>query len=161
MIIIDWIKKLIQNVGCEHEYEFVRNIYGDEINDHNRMRSEWRCTKCGHVQYREDLHTVGTLCEELDKLYDDFYKDKYNSWKELRAETLNTMLKGMREAAYRGECWYNIVIVCEERYDDKYYYEKWLDENALKYDREPYHQKEKCTELNSYMFHIRWNYKLH
>ena len=33
---------------CEHDYEFVRNIYGDEINWCGGYRSEWRCKKCGY-----------------------------------------------------------------------------------------------------------------
>jgi len=153
------IRQLISKYGCEHEYDFVRNIYGDEINQHDGMRSEWRCIKCGHIQYREDYHTAGTLCEELDKLYDNFYKDKYNSWKELRSETLNNMLKMMREAAYKGECYIDIVLFCEEKYDDRYYYEKWFDENGLKHEYELHGQQEKCNEVNSYEFHVRWKYK--
>ena len=59
---------LFKSLFCKHKYEFIRNIYGDEINAHDGMRSEWRCTKCGHVQYREDYHVTETLCDELDKL---------------------------------------------------------------------------------------------
>lgn len=40
---------------CEHEYEFVCNIYGDEINFRNGNRSEWRCKKCGKSQLRKYL----------------------------------------------------------------------------------------------------------
>ena len=154
-----FIKQILSKYGCEHEYKFIRNIYGDEINQHDGMRSEWKCIKCGHVQYREDYHTSGTLCEELDKLYDNFYKDKYNSWKELRSETLNNILKMMREAAYKGECYIDIVLFCEEKYDDRYYYEKWFDENGLKHEYQLHDQKEKCNEVNSYEFHVRWKYK--
>lgn len=153
-----WIKKLIQNIGCEHEYEFVRNIYGDEINHRNRMRSEWKCIKCDHVQYREDYHTSGTLREELDKLYDDFYKNKYDSWKELRAETLNNMIKIMREAAYNGKCSADFILLCEEKYDDIHYYGKWFDENALIHEWKLHNQKEKYTASNAYEVHIRWKY---
>ncbi|QIK61262.1 hypothetical protein G7050_16025 [Dysgonomonas sp. HDW5A] len=38
--------KFIKQLFCEHEYQFVRNIYGDEINFFN-ARSLWRCPKCG------------------------------------------------------------------------------------------------------------------
>lgn len=159
MKIPNFIQQLISKYSCEHEYEFVRNIYGDQRNYYNGMCSEWRCKKCGHIQYREDYHTVGTLCEELDKIYDNFYKDKYNSWKELRSETLNDMLKKMREAAYKGECYIDIVLFCEEKYDDKYYYEKWFDENGLKHEYELHNQEEKCNEVNCYEFHVSWKYK--
>lgn len=40
-----WIKRLF----CKHEYEFVRNIYGDEINQLNYKRSECKCKKCGKL----------------------------------------------------------------------------------------------------------------
>jgi hypothetical protein len=38
-----------------HVLKFVRNIYGDEINARNGMRSEWRCVKCGKYEMRPDL----------------------------------------------------------------------------------------------------------
>ena len=43
---------------CEHEYEFVRNIYGDEINLCGGYRSIWKCKKCGKIEYRKNLQTV-------------------------------------------------------------------------------------------------------
>jgi hypothetical protein len=39
----------IKRLCCEHEYEFVRNIHGDEINWCGGHRSIWRCKKCGKV----------------------------------------------------------------------------------------------------------------
>ena len=39
--------RLVIRPTCRHEYEFVRNIYGDEINHVGGMRSLWRCVKCG------------------------------------------------------------------------------------------------------------------
>ncbi len=41
---------------CKHEYVFVRNIYGDEINAKGGMRSVWRCKKCGCIQYGRSLY---------------------------------------------------------------------------------------------------------
>ncbi|WP_141093608.1 hypothetical protein, partial [Escherichia coli] len=35
-----------------HDYEFVRSIYGDEINQVGGMRSEWKCIYCGKWNYR-------------------------------------------------------------------------------------------------------------
>lgn len=47
----------------KHELVFIRNIYGDEINQispSNRIyRSEWRCTKCGKIKYKQYLVTTG------------------------------------------------------------------------------------------------------
>ena len=156
MKITNLIKHIIDKFRCEHEYEFVRNIYGDQINQHDGMRSEWRCVKCGHVQYREYLHTPETLCEELDKLYNNYYKDKYNSWKELRSETLNGIIKTMRETASHGQCWVHVILYCEEKYNDKNYYEKWFYENGLKYEYNLHNQEERCNEVNCYEYRIRW-----
>lgn len=39
---MNWFKKFIQKFGCEHDYVFVRNIYGDEINRCGGYRSLWK-----------------------------------------------------------------------------------------------------------------------
>ena len=38
---------IIKRLLCRHEWEFVRNIYGDEINLAGGRRSWWRCKRCG------------------------------------------------------------------------------------------------------------------
>ena len=38
---------LLKRLLCNHEYVWVRNIYGDEINAAGGKRSWWRCSKCG------------------------------------------------------------------------------------------------------------------
>ena len=47
----------------KHLLVFVRNIYGDEINQisppNRTYRSEWRCTKCGKRKYKQYLVTTG------------------------------------------------------------------------------------------------------
>ena len=45
----------IKRLLCDHEYEFVRNIYGDEIIHAGWNRSRWRCKKCGKWQARPYL----------------------------------------------------------------------------------------------------------
>ena len=52
MLIIDFIKSWF----CKHEYEFISNIYGDEINWCGGYRSLWKCKKCGKRQWREQLY---------------------------------------------------------------------------------------------------------
>lgn len=37
----------IKSLFCNHDYEFVRNIHGDEIEQAGGKRSWWRCRKCG------------------------------------------------------------------------------------------------------------------
>lgn len=49
--------RLIKRLLCKHEYEFLRNIYGDEINAAGGKRSWWRCRKCGKMQLREEFVT--------------------------------------------------------------------------------------------------------
>ena len=54
----------ILRLFCWHrkfEFEFVLNIYGDEINACGGKRSVWRCTKCGNRQDRAGLHDDGGL----------------------------------------------------------------------------------------------------
>ena len=151
-----WIKKLFRI--CEHDWEFVRNIYGDEINDCGGYRSVWRCKKCGKLEYRRYLQSF-SIMQKLDNLYDEYYENKYKEWQELRADTLNGMLKTMIINAKKGECWADFILFCEEKYNDRNYYEKWFTENKLKCEIELYNQSEVCDELNKYKFKIRWKYK--
>ena len=152
---IKWVKRLF----CEHEYDFVRNIYGDEINACGGYRSIWKCKKCSKIEYRKNLQTVSML-QRLDNLYDEYYHNKYEEWQTLKSNTLVVIANDMLEAAKRGECWYTIVLICDEDANDKNYYEKWFTENNLKIEKiELFNQKEKCSKLNQYKFHIRWKYK--
>lgn len=54
---MDWLKRLF----CAHRYEWMRNIYGDEINLSGGKRSLWGCAECGKVQARDELHDDGDL----------------------------------------------------------------------------------------------------
>ena len=45
---------ILKRLFCKHDYRFVRNIYGDEINYLNK-RSEWKCSKCGKRKYSNEL----------------------------------------------------------------------------------------------------------
>ena len=47
--------KFIKRLFCYHELEFVRNIYGDEINLTNK-RSIYKCKKCGAIKYSNNLN---------------------------------------------------------------------------------------------------------
>lgn len=43
---------------CRHkQWEFVRNIYGDEINHVDGKRSFWKCRECGLVRLKDELHS--------------------------------------------------------------------------------------------------------
>ena len=95
---IKWVKRLF----CEHEYEFVRNIYGDEINVCEGYRSIWKCKKCGKIEYRKKLQTV-SLLQCLDNLYDEYYSNKYEEWRTLRSDTLVNIANHMLKTAKRRE----------------------------------------------------------
>lgn len=47
---------VLRQLLCRHDYQFERNIYGDEINAASGKRSWWRCSKCGKHQLRPHLH---------------------------------------------------------------------------------------------------------
>ena len=47
---------ILKRLTCRHEWEFVRNIHGDEIMAAGYMRSWWRCPKCGKWKRREGLY---------------------------------------------------------------------------------------------------------
>lgn len=57
------LSEWLARTSCSHAagFEFVRNIYGDEINMLGGKRSVWRCSKCGNVQYRDELQDDGDL----------------------------------------------------------------------------------------------------
>ena len=46
-------------ICTKHELVFIRNIYGDEINNISLdriCRSEWKCVKCGKIKYKSYLN---------------------------------------------------------------------------------------------------------
>ena len=46
---------IIRRLFCKHNYEFVRNIYGDEIRLLGWKRSVWKCSKCGKIKLKDNL----------------------------------------------------------------------------------------------------------
>lgn len=48
----------LRRFWCKHEYEFIRNIYGDEIFEWAGHRSIWKCSKCGKISSKERLNDV-------------------------------------------------------------------------------------------------------
>lgn len=51
--------KTLKKIFCKHEnLEFIRNIYGDEINRvslKHIYRSIWKCKDCGKIVYKGKL----------------------------------------------------------------------------------------------------------
>lgn len=151
MLVIDFIKSLF----CKHEYEFVRNIHGDEINHMGGKRSIWRCKKCGKFKYKYELELP--LYEKLSTNVKQYHKAKYDKWKELRKETLDNMIETMTSYSNNGCSSVEIILFCEEKHNDCNYYIKWLEDNNLKYKYELCNaNKEFCTDINKYKFIIEW-----
>ena len=150
-----WIINIIKSWFCKHEYEFVRNIHGDEINWCGGYRSIWRCKKCGNIQYREELNPIGSLfCQMLNRKYDKYYEDKFKDWQEENKSSIEDIKKQMIKAAEQGKCWLDIVLFIDENKSDRYYWEKTFDELGIKFDREnlpkEYYQIYKLT------YHLKW-----
>lgn len=55
---------ILRQIFCRHELEFVRNIYGDEINLVGGRRSWWRCKKCGRWIAKSPLYSNKMTVEE-------------------------------------------------------------------------------------------------
>lgn len=147
------IKKLIKQLFCKHEYHFARNIYGDEINYFGGYRSEWKCKKCGKIKCCKRLYIIEPSHKYLNYLCEEFYKNKYESWQELRKDNLDKIKSDMINNAKKGEYNYHIILTCDEQYDDKYHYIKWFEHNHLKVET-----KIKGTNgsLYEYEFIISW-----
>lgn len=47
--------RILKMIFCKHNFVFDHNVYGDQIMFPSFHRSEWRCTKCGLWQLREEL----------------------------------------------------------------------------------------------------------
>lgn len=51
------LRGFFQRLFCRHQSAaFMRNIHGDEINLCGGKRSVWRCTACGVITLRDELH---------------------------------------------------------------------------------------------------------
>lgn len=72
---IDKDLKKVNKKGCKHlkkPLKFIRNIYGDEINQLN-ARSLWECTECGSIITRDYLYDSGKISDgyhTFNELYD-------------------------------------------------------------------------------------------
>ena len=98
-----WLKRLL----CKHDFEFVRNIYGDEINHAGGRRSWWRCRKCGKWIARDELMRSDTRAT-IDALRARYGKDKTKLTDDQIAEGIEH---------YRPKAKVDIVVVDELRGD--------------------------------------------
>lgn len=148
--------KFWKKYKCHHDYVFVRNLYGDEINYYGGYRSVWQCKTCGNIKFRENLYEDSKLVSELRKLYENYYDKRYKDWQESHSENLNMLQKNLRETAYNGRRTYEIILLCNVLTNDKEYYYKWLIDQGLEVSTELFGEKELNTKENSFLFKIKW-----
>ena len=155
---MNWLRKFIQKFCCGHEYIFVRNIYGDEINQCGGYRSLWQCMKCGKYMYSKALYSKNNknLKETLDKFYDEYYENEYKDWTKEHEEFLHHITNELIDAASKGKCYFEFIMTAKVSTDDRWHFKQWLEENKLEYECELYNQLEENDEINQYKFEIRW-----
>ena len=150
---MNWFKRLFKK--CDHNWEFVANIYGDQINYCGGKRSIWRCKKCGNFQYRDELNPIGSLfCQMLNRKYDKYYEDKFKAWQEENKSSIEDIKNQMIKAAEQGKCWIDIVLFLDENKSDRYYWEKTFEELGIKFDREDLPKEN--YQIYKLAYHLRW-----
>ena len=129
------IHKIIQKFKCNHDYKFVRNIYGDAIELHGGYRSIWQCQKCGKYKYRKEPYIKTPLRKQLNEVYEKYLDDSFEEWKEQNSKTLNTIEDQLMKNASIGIRKISIVIPIDDTKHDSDNYYKWFTENGLEYDK--------------------------
>ena len=153
----NWLIKLIQNIGCDHDYKFEYNIYGDDINKYGGYRSVFQCQKCGKYDYRKDLYQTEKLYNTLNKLYTNYYNNKYENWCNSHKELLYGLHDNLIATAKKGLSHFEIVISCRVESNDRQNIETWLNNNNLYYTTKLFKQKEVNDVENAWLFEIGWN----
>lgn len=156
---MNWFRKFLQEYCCEHEYVFIRNIYGDEINRCGGYRSQWQCMKCGKYMYSKTLYSKcnKTLKETLNYFCNEYYENKYIDWTKEHEEVLSNITNHLIDAASNGLKHIEYVFTAYTKTNDIAHFKQWLTDNKLYYSCELYHQLEEYDEINSYKFDIRWS----
>lgn len=139
---------------CNHEYlEFIRNIYGDEINVRNGKRSEWKCKYCGKLIYKDKLYYGEGLSKFLNELSEQYYINLQNKWELDHKQMFDDITKQMYKAASNGK--WSIDYVISFNGDDWYRFEKyWTKQNIRIVDIEV----SNCdVEIKLYKFRFVWS----
>jgi hypothetical protein len=50
------LRSWLASTFCKHSFEFMFNLFGDQINEWGGKRSVWKCTRCGKLRARDGLH---------------------------------------------------------------------------------------------------------
>ena len=85
-------KNPLKKLFCNHNTKliFIRNIYGDEINQLN-ARSIWRCSDCNKLIYKNILYDTGKISDGYHT-FDELYHHK-------------TILFAVICSIYKDMCW--------------------------------------------------------
>ena len=155
---MNWLRKFIQKFGCGHDYIFVRNIYGDEINQCGGYRSLWQCMKCGKYMYSKALYSPlnKNLKETLNNFYNEYYENKYIDWAKEHKEVLDSITNKLIDAAGNGLNHTEILFVAYTKTNDLVHFKQWLIDNKLDYTCELYNQSKEYNKINQYKFKIMW-----
>ena len=148
------IKLIIGWLFCDHTFlTFVRNIYGDEINQHNGKRSIWKCKSCGKLIYKDKLYYGEGLSKFLNELSEQYYINLQNKWELDHKQMFDDITEQMYKAASNGKWSIDYVISFNE--DDWYRFEKyWTKQNIRIVDIEV----SNCNvEIKLYKFRFVWS----
>lgn len=129
---MNWLRKFIWKFGCEHKYEFVSNIYGDQINQHNGKCSIWKCAKCGKIEYKDILYpnyNVGNLDKYLIEQSEKYYTNKQKNWEINNQQLLNDIISAMVIEASKGN--YHIDYICSFNDEDFYRFKRYWESQSV------------------------------
>ena len=154
----NWLLRFLQRYGCEHDWKWVHNIYGDQINYHGGKRSLWECQKCGKREYKYELYPEGTLFTQmLDKNYKTYYQNIYDNWCKEHEETLKKIKNQLIDASIKGECWFDVVLICDDNKNDRNYYIRYFENLGLKVTTKDKPYDRDKVQIEPFEFHLRWN----
>ncbi len=137
---------------CDHDYEFVRNIHGDEINMRDGKRSVWQCKKCGHVQYRDQLHK--NFKDELKELTTNQINKDYDNWINDKKVTLDEIKQHCKDNANKGLSFATYMLFIDNNTNDEKYYNRYFKELGLHVELEIWDGHK--YEINKYKLKLTW-----
>ena len=152
---MSWIRKFLQNHCCEHNYEFIRNIYGDEVNMRDGARSIWQCHKCRKYKYEKELYDKIPLNNKLNEIYDKYEKNLYNEWKKAHKDSLDIITEKLINNASIGCRYLNIILIIDSTTNDEDNYYKWFTENGLEYTKK-YDEGQRDLVVQNVEYRIVW-----
>ena len=122
---------IIKQLFCKHEYKFVHNLHGDEINQHNGKRSLCKCNKCGKLKYcNRQLEPILSLDTELNNIVNEYYNQKQKDWEYNNAKLINNLISECKKAASRGEYYWTGNFIFSR--DDFFHFKHFIESHHLR-----------------------------